>query len=101
MPFIFFRVPQWAEDMMDPYSNMTIFIQHGFKMCTHTTEMKKLKAGFLIKEMLDRFADKIQSKLNPDRRLWLYSGHDLTITHFLNAIDLYDVIFYHFLFLNY
>lgn len=53
--------------------------------------MQKLKSGFLIKEMLDRFTEKAESKLKPDRSLWLYSGHDLTIIHFLRSIDLYYV----------
>lgn len=58
---------------------------------THTTEMKKYRAGFLIKEMLDRFKNKSQSLLQPDRSIWIYSAHDTTIVNILNALNLYEV----------
>lgn len=58
---------------------------------THTTELKKLEAGTIIKEMLDRFKNKTLSHLNPDRSLWIYAAHDLTLINILNALDLYDV----------
>lgn len=89
------RLPPWTGDMMNPESDMQIFVGNFFKFLTHTHEMKKLKSGFLIKEMLERFAQKAESKLQPDRSLWIYSGHDLTIASFLNSLGLYDVIFFH------
>ncbi|XP_031636577.1 prostatic acid phosphatase-like [Contarinia nasturtii] len=83
-------LPSWTEDMMNSDSTMSIFIRHLFKMLTHTTEMKKLKSGFLLKEMLERFAEKAEAKLSPDHRLYIYSGHDNTISNLLNALNLYD-----------
>lgn len=62
-----------------------------FMVSTHTKEMKKIGAGFLLKEMLDRFKDKSQSKLQPNRSVWIYSGHDYTITNILNTLNLYEV----------
>lgn len=82
--------------MLDPGSEMDTFFIDGFKLLSNTTEMKKLKSGFLIKEMLERFTNKSQSKLKPDRSLWIYSGHDITISHLLNSLGLFDVISYHF-----
>lgn len=58
---------------------------------TNSTGLQKLEAGFLIKQMLDRFKQKSLSSLEPDR-LWIYSAHDLTIVNILNALSLYDVI---------
>lgn len=63
-----------------------------FPISTHTIEMKKLKSGFLLKEILDRFSDKIQSKLSPDRKLWMYFAHDATIAFMLNSLGLFNVI---------
>lgn len=59
---------------------------------THSTELKKLSAGFLVKEMLDRFRNKSLALLKPDRSLWIYAAHDLTIVNILNALNLFDVI---------
>lgn len=58
---------------------------------THSTELKKLEAGFIIKEMLDRFKNKTLSMLEPDRSLWIYAAHDLTLINILNALNLYEV----------
>lgn len=53
--------------------------------------MKKLKGGYLIRDMLDHFKEKINVTLKPDRSLWLYSAHDLTLAIALNTLNLYDV----------
>lgn len=58
---------------------------------THSTELKKLQAGFLIKEILDRFQNKSLDRLQPNRSIWISSGHDLTFTNILNALNLFDV----------
>lgn len=64
-----------------------------YRMYTYSPETKMLKSGFLLKEILDRFSDKIQSKLTPNRVLWMYFAHDFTISNLLNALNLFEVIF--------
>lgn len=49
--------------------------KHLYSIFTITNEMKKLRSGFLLKEMLDRFSKKLEMTLNPDRTLWLYFAH--------------------------
>lgn len=65
----------------------------NYKSVTHSTEMKKLRAGFLVKEMLDRFKKKTMSLLQPDRSLWIYAAHGSVVVNVLNSLDLFDVIF--------
>lgn len=48
-------------------------------------------SGFLLKDMLDRFTTKIQNKLTPDRKMWMYSSHDSTLFSFLHSLDISDV----------
>lgn len=56
---------------------------------THTTELKKIRSGFLLKEMLNRFKDMI---ISPNERLlWIYSAHDITIVNFLNSLNVYEL----------
>ncbi len=55
-----------------------------------TPELARLKSGFLIKEMMERFNQKINSNLKPDRSLWLYSANDFTIANVLNAFGLFE-----------
>lgn len=54
--------------------------------------MKQLKSGFLLKEILDRFKNKTQLSLSPNRRLWMYFAHDNTIANMLNSLGVFKVI---------
>lgn len=63
----------------------------NYQSVTYSTEMKKLRAGFLIKEMLDRFKNKTLSLLTPDRTMWLYAAHGSVVSNVLNSLSLFDV----------
>lgn len=56
-----------------------------------TPGLARLKSGYLLKEMLERFTQKINSTLKPDRSVWLYSGHDQNILNMLNSLRIHDV----------
>lgn len=64
---------------------------YWFKLITGTNELKKLYSGFLLKEIMDRFDEKVNSILSPDRSMWLYSAHDVTIASMLNTIGVFEV----------
>lgn len=53
--------------------------------------MKKLKSGYLLKEILDRFTNKTKGSLTPNRSLWMYFAHDITLTNMLNSLGLFEV----------
>lgn len=55
-------------------------------------EMIRLRSGHLVKDMLDHFEDKKNSKLTPDRSIWIYSGHDYTINKFMTFLGFHEVI---------
>lgn len=76
---------------MAPNSEMTKFIEVSFQFTSNTTDIKRLKSGFLIREMLKHFTEKTESKLKPDRSLWMYSGHDYTIVNLLSALGAFEV----------
>lgn len=65
-----------------------------YQLFTPTAEMKKIISGYLLKEILDRCSQKMQSTLSPDRSLWLYFAHDVTILNMLNSLNLYEVCIY-------
>lgn len=56
-----------------------------------TLGLARLKCGYLLKEMLEHFTQKINSTLKPDRSVWLYSGHDQNILNMLNTLRIHDV----------
>lgn len=49
-------------------------------------ELVKIRSGFLLKEMLERFKTKLNGTLTPNRALWMYSAHSSTITTLLNGM---------------
>lgn len=91
--YFFLSLPEWAEKALKQTNGaLEYFAARFFESFTHTTEMKKAKAGFLIKEIFNRFKNKTLNLLHPDRSLWIYSAHDNTIINVLNALNVYQVI---------
>ncbi|XP_055307986.1 prostatic acid phosphatase-like [Sitodiplosis mosellana] len=85
------QLPKWAESVMVPGGDFEYLSMFYFQIFTSTTGTKRLKSGFLLKEILDRFTKKTQSKLSPDRVLFLYFAHDNTIANMLNSLGLYKL----------
>lgn len=86
-----FSLPQWAQKVFGTSDFMFISF-YQLLLNTATTEMKRLKSGFLLKEIFDRFTNKSQSTLSPDRSLWMYFGHETTIANMLNTLGLYTEV---------
>lgn len=84
-----FRVPNWTESVFDEIEECAIF---SHKMDTNTKLLARLKVGFLIRDILERFTMKKDSTLTPNRVLWMYSAHDETIINVLNALNLFEVL---------
>lgn len=76
---------------MEPGNDFEYLALKWFEIYTVTPEMKELRSGYLLKEILDRSRDKVQSKLSPDRSLWMYFAHDFTLGGMLNSLGMYWV----------
>lgn len=86
-----FSIPPWAQEVMKPGSEFEHLALIYFTIFARTTEMKKLRSGYLLKEILDRSINKTLSTLLPDRSLWMYFAHDNTLADMLNSLGLYEV----------
>lgn len=86
-----FRLPYWAQAIEDDDSFIE-FVIFSLLFPTNTKLLARLKAGFFIRDILERFTMKKDSTLSPDRSLWIYSAHDMTMIHILNALNLFEVI---------
>lgn len=84
-------LPEWAEKVMEPGSDFENLTLSWYAMWTATPELKKIRSGFLLKEMLDRFSSKAQSKLSPNRSLYMYFGHDSSLVDMLSSLGMYEV----------
>lgn len=82
-------MPEWTKKIYYPGSDLDKFWDEIWPITTSTPEITRLKYGFLWRFILERFDAKIDSKLDPDRKLWFYSAHDTTVSALLNILGLY------------
>lgn len=87
-----FRLPEWTKHVFVPGGDMEFVSTYAMVHGSETPQMARVKMGFLLREILDRFKMKIQSKLQPNRSIWMYSAHDSTVAIILNALGLFEVI---------
>lgn len=84
-------LPQWTKNVY-PSNEMTYVSGFTFSISTYTRQMARLKVGPLIKDILQRFLNKTNRLLKPDRKMWIYSAHDTTLASLLNTLKLFEVI---------
>lgn len=85
-------MPIWTEKVLANGSESEEIATRALVRGTETREMARLTSGFLIREMMERFLNKIMYSLYPNRSLWLYSVSHTTIAQLLNSLGLFDVI---------
>lgn len=78
-------------EIIEPNGAIDKIMKFFLIMDTELPELARITSGFLLKEMLERFYQKIDSTLKPNRSLWLYSVQDYTMVNFLNSLGLFKV----------
>ncbi|XP_031629368.1 prostatic acid phosphatase-like isoform X2 [Contarinia nasturtii] len=81
----------WAQEAIKPKGVMEYIASFNQKLKSDTKELARLQSGFLIKEIFERFGQKINSTLQPNRSIWYYSAHDTTISSMLNSLGLLEL----------
>lgn len=81
-------IPDWAKNDLD---KMKYIREVNYKIKS-IPQLVRLKTGFLIKDIFDRFSQKMDGTLKPtNRTLWVYSGHSTTIKLLFNGLGLSSV----------
>uniref|UniRef100_A0A8D8YP41 acid phosphatase n=1 Tax=Cacopsylla melanoneura TaxID=428564 RepID=A0A8D8YP41_9HEMI len=78
------ELPSWVANYYDP--TLLGFLDLLMNVIVKTTEQKRLITGPLLKQIIDNMISKSKRKLNPDRNMVLYSGHDFSILGLLGSI---------------
>lgn len=98
-------LPEWT-DKVYPDRLLTL-AERTFAVYTENNFMKRVKggeihyfdlklvimnsisfSGYLITDVLDKMVLKRAKELNPDRKIFIYSGHDETIINAVRAMDI-------------
>lgn len=74
-----FPLPKWTNEVFYEGSDMFKLTISCFQSFTSTRQLARLRIGFLLHEILNRFTEKKNGVLRPDRSLWIYSAHDTTM----------------------
>lgn len=85
-----FRLPEWTHSVY-PGHAMQWISSLSFQVPTYTRLLARLKAGFLLREILKRSQEKSVGSKKVPQNFWMYSAHDTTIADILNTLNLFEV----------
>lgn len=83
-----FRIPEWASKVFDEFTTVAKF--EAFNK-VGSREMSRISNGFLLREIIERFYERIGGSLKLNRNLWLYAAHDITIIGLMTLLNIVDV----------
>lgn len=81
-------LPDWTEGVFP--DKMLELTERSYSLFTETLYMKKVKGGALLGDIVDKMVKKRNGLLSPNRRIFIYSGHDVTLVNLMNAIGILD-----------
>lgn len=69
---------------------MQFMAEQSYIYNAYTTEMQRLKAGPFLQKIFQQMQAKVRGSLKPEeRKMFLYCGHDWTITNILSALKVW------------
>ncbi|XP_068907606.1 venom acid phosphatase Acph-1-like [Tenebrio molitor] len=82
-------LPDWTKNVYpEPLRDLAL---KSYSLGTDTTQLRKLTSGSLLKRIIDNSKGKSSGELVPEnRKLFLYSGHDINIGHMLITLDVFE-----------
>ncbi|XP_039284643.1 venom acid phosphatase Acph-1 isoform X1 [Nilaparvata lugens] len=82
------KLPNWTEKVFpEPLNQLA---GKAFTLNAYTPELRRIKGGPLLKDILTHMIDKIKKPTHKKEQLYLYAGHDSTIAHLLNALGVWE-----------
>lgn len=88
------RLADWAEKAVKRNGIVEYISAYNYKTFADTKQLARVESGWLLKEIIERFYQKVNSTLQPDRKLWLYSAHNLNLATMLNSLGMFEVLFF-------
>ncbi|XP_037048491.1 prostatic acid phosphatase-like [Bradysia coprophila] len=85
-----YKLPQWVGKLYPNNDDFERAAMTYYTLSSGTKFLSKFSIGFFLKDILDRFTSKIQNTLTPNRKMWMYSSHDLTAFSFLRSLKLLE-----------
>lgn len=85
-------LPGWSERVFPHDGPLRQVNLAAYTLQSKHPQLARLKFGWLLRDIFERFEAKAAGQLVPVRRsMWMYSGHDVTIAGLLNTLGMYNV----------
>ncbi|EDW84658.1 uncharacterized protein Dwil_GK14232 [Drosophila willistoni] len=81
-------LPDWTENIYP--EEIRPLAERSYVLFTETNLMKRIKGGAFLTEILNKMQNKRKRNLNPDRKIFLYAGHDVTLVNVMNSLGILD-----------
>ncbi|XP_067619641.1 lysosomal acid phosphatase isoform X2 [Eurosta solidaginis] len=81
-------LPDWTENIYP--DKLVALAARSYSFYTETNLMKKVKGGTFLAEIIKKMENKRRKNLNPDRKIFLYSAHDITLVNIMNTLNILD-----------
>lgn len=78
------QLPDWTEKVFP--DKMLPMAKRSLQLFTETQFMKRIKGGIFLTEVIENMVKKRTHLLNPNRSLFIYSGHDVTLSNVMRAL---------------
>lgn len=82
------ELPDWTENIFP--DKMLPLAERSLALFTETPFMKKIKGGAIISELLDNMIRKRSGILMPERSIFIYSAHDVTLINLMRTMNIID-----------
>ncbi|XP_017135084.1 venom acid phosphatase Acph-1 [Drosophila miranda] len=83
------ELPEWTKEYFP--DKMLPLAAQSYIYDAYTPELRKLKGGFFLDHIFEQMQAKISGKMEPsDRRMYIFCGHDWTITNVLSALGVWQ-----------
>jgi len=82
------ELPDWTENIFP--EKMLLLAERSYVLFTETPLMKKVKGGAFITKVHNQMINKRKKILNQDCKVFLYSGHDVTLVNVMNSLNILD-----------
>lgn len=80
------QLPPWTKNFFP--ANLQQLIDKSYVYNAYNSELKRLKGGVFLKKAIDDWKKKIANQLKT--KIFIYAGHDATITNILSAFNVWE-----------
>lgn len=82
------ELPKWTESVFP--DKLLALAQRNLAVLTENAFMKRVKGGYLVTDVIDKMMAKMKNQLKPNRKIFIYSGHDVTLVNVMRALNIID-----------